>query len=78
MYDTSTTYIYHQSQGKFKKNMHGSYWSRGVGWTQSAVEVGSNRPKPTKDFEKNPRILSMKYWWFNRDPYFMAYEIIPI
>ena len=28
--------------------------------------------------EKNPRLLSIESWLFNRDPYFMVYEIIPI
>ena len=27
---------------------------------------------------KKKRLLSMKYWLINRDPYFMVYEIIPI
>ena len=28
--------------------------------------------------EKNPTLLSIESWLVNRDPYFMAYEIVPI
>ncbi len=28
--------------------------------------------------EKNPALLSIESWLFNKDPYFMVYDIMPI
>ncbi len=49
-------------------------------WANATIRAG--RKKTPWGFQmshekKKTALLSMKYWLFNRDPYFMVYETIP-
>ena len=54
--------------------MSASHYYRAEAPVQSTFEQSVNKWAE----KKKGQILSMKYWLFNRDPYFMVYGITPI
>ena len=48
------------------------------GHGKQILERNSLGPETCEPRSKNPALLSIESWLVNRDPYFMAYEIVPI